>query len=87
MMDWTHTVRGLNRVGLRRAGFGPAQIRALQRIVARLFGRRIHLGRALAELAGDEHTAEVTELLAFIRESKRGVCFGPRAGAEVEPAD
>ena len=39
IMDGTHTVRAINRVGLRRAGFSAAQIRALQNAFVRLFGR------------------------------------------------
>ena len=34
IMDGTHTVRAINRVGLRRAGFNAAQIRAVQRAFA-----------------------------------------------------
>jgi UDP-N-acetylglucosamine acyltransferase len=79
IMDGTHTVRALNRVGLRRAGFSGEQIRALQRAFARLFGRRGNLRAALAELAGQPQPPAVDELLAFIRASTRGVCFGPRA--------
>jgi len=84
MMDGTHTVRGLNRVGLRRAGFGSAEVRSLGRAFARLFGRRVNLRLAVAELAAESPTPEVVELLAFIRESRRGVCFGPRRSGDGE---
>ena len=40
LMDGTHTVHGVNRVGLRRAGFDAAQIRAIQRAFAILFRTR-----------------------------------------------
>lgn len=78
LMDGTHTVRGVNAVGLRRAGFDGAQIVAIRRAVARLFGRPTHLGRALAVVEAGGMTAEVGELVAFIRASKRGVCVPPR---------
>ena len=78
IIDGLHTVRALNRVGLRRAGFTAAQIRALQRAFVRLFFSRRNLRHAMAELETEPCTPEVEHLLAFIRASKRGVAFGPR---------
>jgi UDP-N-acetylglucosamine acyltransferase len=78
IMDGTHTVRALNRIGLRRAGMSAEQIRALHDAFARLFRRARNLRLALAELEGSECTPEVSELIAFIHASSRGVCFGPR---------
>jgi len=78
LMDGTHTVRGVNAVGLRRAGFDGTQVAAIRRAVARLFGRPTHLGRALAAVEASPMTAEVRELVAFVRASKRGVCVAPR---------
>lgn len=80
IMDWTHTVRGVNRIGLRRAGLAPAAIRSVQRAFAVLFGRARNLRAALAEVESTALSDEVRELLGFIRSSERGVCFGPRAG-------
>ncbi|MEO8601190.1 MAG: acyl-ACP--UDP-N-acetylglucosamine O-acyltransferase [bacterium] len=80
MMDWTHTVRGINRVGLRRAGLPAERIRAVQRAFVTLFAGRRNLRQALAEVDAGPRTDEVDELLAFIRASTRGVCVGPRAG-------
>ncbi len=86
IMDGTHTVRAVNRIGLRRAGFRPEQIRALQRAFSVLFRTRRNLRHALAELEAGPVSAEVAELVAFIRASKRGVCVGPRGltGADGE---
>ena len=42
--------------------------------------------RALEELAAEHPNAEVLELIAFIRASKRGVCVAPR-GSSARPAD
>jgi UDP-N-acetylglucosamine acyltransferase len=81
IMDWTHTVRAINRVGLRRAGFSADRIRALQRAFATLFRTRRNLRLALAEVEAEPMSADVAELVGFIRASTRGVCFGPRAGA------
>jgi UDP-N-acetylglucosamine acyltransferase len=83
LMDDTHIVRGLNRVGLRRAGFSPGQIRALQNAFTRLFRGRGNLRQAMAEVeAAGSLSPEVAELLAFIRDSKRGVCTGPRGAVD-----
>ena len=90
IVDGTHTVRAVNVVGLRRAGFDAARIAALRRAVARLFGRPTHLGRALGELERGPLTDDVRALLAFVRASERGVCVAPRrhrqAGASADEA-
>jgi UDP-N-acetylglucosamine acyltransferase len=84
IVDGTHTVRALNRVGLRRAGCDPARVHALQRAFVRLFRGRTNLRLAMAEIESGPLTEEVQELLAFIRASRRGVCMGPRSGFEAE---
>jgi hypothetical protein len=42
----------------------------------------VNLRLAVAELAAESLTPEVAELLAFIRESRRGVCSGPRVSVD-----
>jgi UDP-N-acetylglucosamine acyltransferase len=81
IMDGTHTVRGINLVGLRRAGFDRDRIRALRNAFARLFRRAGNLGEVTRALRQEPGTPDVTALLDFIETSRRGVCFGPRAGA------
>jgi UDP-N-acetylglucosamine acyltransferase len=76
--DWTHVVRGVNRVGLRRAGFDATRIRAVANAFRTLFRVRMNLRDAMARVEAEGTSPEVAELLAFIRESKRGVAFGPR---------
>ncbi len=78
LIDGTHTVRGINAVGLRRAGFDATTIAAVRRAVVQLFGRPTHLGRALARVEAAATTDEVRELVDFVRASKRGVCVPPR---------
>lgn len=83
LMDLTHTLRGINIVGLRRAGFSTASIRALRDAFAILFGERRNMKLALEELErSGPLTPEVAELVAFIRESKRGVAFGMCQGSD-----
>jgi UDP-N-acetylglucosamine acyltransferase len=86
VMDGTHTIRGVNVVGLRRAGFDAARIAAIRRAVTALFSRPVHLGNALDRLESEESGPDVERLTAFIRGSARGVCVAPRrrrAGHEI----
>jgi UDP-N-acetylglucosamine acyltransferase len=87
VMDGTHTVRGVNVVGLRRAGFDRARVRALRTAFGRLFRRAGNLGEAVRALRQEAVTPDVAHLLDFIEQSTRGVCFGPRAGAPPDPGD
>lgn len=82
LMDGTHTIRGVNVVGLKRAGFDGPRIAAIRRAVHRLFGRPCHLGRALEEVEAGAPSDDVREILAFVRASTRGVCVAPRARAD-----
>src|SRR5918912_1167338 len=69
--------RGLNSVGLERAGFSPESRRELKRAYRLLFRTGRPLAAALAELAevDDEH---VRHLVNFIRNSKRGFTTADR---------
>jgi UDP-N-acetylglucosamine acyltransferase len=80
ILDGTHTVRGVNRVGLRRAGFDAARIRTLVNAFRMLFRVRGNLGHAVARVEVECHSPDVDELLAFIRSAKRGVALGPHRG-------
>src|SRR5262249_54959623 len=86
IMDGTHTVRGLNRVGLRRSGFDADRIRALLTAFRILFRTRLNLREAIARVEAEVRSPDVDELLAFIRAAKRGVAVGPRHGIEDEPS-
>ncbi len=86
--DLTHTLRAINVVGLRRAGFKSAAILALRRAFRELFAERKNLRAAIEEIeARGEPGAEVAELIAFIRASRRGVAFGPHGRGIGDPAD
>jgi len=73
IIDGTDTIRAVNRVGMRRAGFSALQVRAIYQAVRTLFMAHANLRHAIAEVEGGECTPEVIELLDFIRTSKRGV--------------
>lgn len=79
IVDGVHTLRAINAIGLRRAGFSPPAIASLRRAFAALFGARRNLALAIERLlAAGQVTPEVAEMIDFIRASKRGVAFGPR---------
>jgi UDP-N-acetylglucosamine acyltransferase len=78
IMDGTHTLRGINVVGLKRAGISSKSIHALRRAFTTLFGTRQNLKLAIERLEKSGDLApEVIEMVDFIRSSKRGVAFGP----------
>ena len=77
IVDWQHTVRGVNTVGLKRAGFDERKIRALKEAFRVLFRKGRNLSLAIRELEiKKDLTPEVLALLEFVKSSKRGVCFG-----------
>jgi UDP-N-acetylglucosamine acyltransferase len=80
IMDGTHTLRGINVIGLRRVGYKAAQIRAIREVFLALFDKRQNLKLALERIASERLTPEAQEMVDFIRASKRGVAFGPREG-------
>ena len=80
LIDGTHVVRGVNRVGLRRAGFDRPRLRAVVEAFRILFQERRNLALSMAEVEATLSTPEVQELLAFMRASRRGVAHGPRRG-------
>jgi UDP-N-acetylglucosamine acyltransferase len=84
--DGTHTVHGINALGLRRAGWTSEQINSVRRAFRTLFMTRRNIKGAIEELLDEGPSgAEVAELIDFIRASRRGVAFGPRhQGAERE---
>ncbi len=85
IVDGDHTLRAINSIGLRRAGVKTPVISALRHAFMALFGVRQNLKLAMERLEASGPLApEVAELLAFIRESKRGVAFGPYQSREGE---
>ena len=77
IIDWQHTVRGVNVVGLKRAGFDDHRIRAIREAFRVLFRKGRNLSMAIKEVEEKMRANDdVMTLVEFIRSSKRGVCFG-----------
>jgi UDP-N-acetylglucosamine acyltransferase len=77
IIDWQHTVRGVNVIGLKRAGFDEKRIRAIKEAFRVLFRKGRNLSLAVKEVEEKEGAnRDVSALLDFIKSSKRGVCFG-----------
>lgn len=71
-------VRGINRIGLERAGFSAEQLERVKSAYKTLYRSGYNRSQALTELEAraDAHTAEVAELLAFAQASERGLSPG-----------
>lgn len=90
-------IQGLNVVGLRRAGL-PASVRQeIKQAYTRLYREGLNVPHALELIEQECRSAEVEQLMAFIRASTRGICaglgreaqtLGPRKGmpAQAPPA-
>lgn len=78
---------GLNTVGLRRAGFSPAERLELKQLYHALFRSGLNLRAAVAAAQTQFSSAPARLMLEFIAASKRGVCSDTSrgAGAEAEP--
>ena len=73
--------RGLNVVGLRRAGVTAPQLRTLKEACRLLLRAGLHLEPALEGMAALQDPL-VDEMIAFVRGSKRGFAHAWRGGAE-----
>ena len=72
--DFNVAARGLNIVGLRRAGFTREQISALKQVYRLLYLSGLKLEDALAQIESSVDTPEARHVVEFVRTSKRGIC-------------
>jgi UDP-N-acetylglucosamine acyltransferase len=70
----TNQVSGINRVGLRRAGFSHETRRAIQAAYELIYASHLNVSQAVAELRAKFHFPEIAQLVEFINQSKRGIC-------------
>ena len=66
--------RGLNLVGLKRAGYRLSDIAALKKAYQILYRSGLKLEEALARIESQAATPETLHLAAFVRRSRRGIC-------------
>lgn len=72
---------GINSVGLRRRGFSSEQIYEIQDIYRTIFLKKFNISRALDIIETEREPTEIRdEILAFIRNSNRGVMKGFGSG-------
>jgi UDP-N-acetylglucosamine acyltransferase len=72
--DFNIAAKGLNLVGLRRAGFKAADIAALKTAYKLLYKSNLKLEDALDRIQAEAPTEHTLHLIEFIRSSKRGIC-------------
>ncbi len=72
--DFNVAPKGLNLVGLRRAGFERQEIDALKAAYRILYRSGLKLEAALGRIEAELHTEHTRHLVNFIRTSKRGIC-------------
>ena len=72
--DYRVTAKGLNLVGLRRAGFTAAEIGTLKEAYRILFRSGLKLEDALRRIETVNPTEHTLHLARFIRSSRRGIC-------------
>ncbi len=75
LVDQSNTVRMLNKVGLRRAGFERAVVAELERAYREIFRSERPLFQSLEVLEARPRCPEVQEMIDFIRSSRRGICL------------
>lgn len=68
-------LRGLNLEGLRRRGFDKGRVEAIRRAYRILFRSNLKVREALDRIRGEvPRTCEVDRIVAFVENSRRGVC-------------
>jgi UDP-N-acetylglucosamine acyltransferase len=74
--------RGLNLVGLQRAGFAKDQIRAIRSAFRKVYRSGLNNAQAVEELRAGELTPEAAYFADFVATTKRGITPGSKAGVE-----
>ena len=66
--------KGLNLVGLKRAGYKASDLSTLKKAYQLLYRSGLKLQEALAKIETEIPTADTLHLVDFIRRSERGIC-------------
>jgi UDP-N-acetylglucosamine acyltransferase len=71
--DFNIAAKGLNTVGLKRAGFPLEEVRRLKEAYRILYRTGLKLEEALAKIEAEVPSEHTRHLVSFIRSSKRGI--------------
>ncbi len=77
--DFNVAAKGLNLVGLRRAGFQAEEIAALKSAYRLLYRSGLKLEEALQRIENEVGGEHARHMVRFIRSSKRGICREARS--------
>ncbi len=72
--DFNASPKGLNLVGLKRAGFSEEELQLLKRAYRLLYRAGLKMNEALARIEAELPSQHTLHLVNFIRRSKRGIC-------------
>jgi UDP-N-acetylglucosamine acyltransferase len=72
--DFNVAIKGLNVVGLKRAGFTHSDMGPLKKAYRLLFRSGLKLEEALRRIETEHSTPHTLRLVEFIRRSERGIC-------------
>jgi UDP-N-acetylglucosamine acyltransferase len=72
--DFNVAAKGINVVGLKRAGFSPEDIRAIKAAYQILYRCGLRQDEALKRIEAECQSEHIAELIAFVRRSERGIC-------------
>ena len=72
--DYNVAAKGLNLVGLKRAGFSAAEIQSLKTAYKILYRSGLKLEAALEKIEAQVPTEQARHLVRFVRSSERGIC-------------
>ncbi len=72
--DFNIAAKGLNLVGLRRAGFKAGEVASLKTAYKLLYKSGLKLEEALQRIEAEVPTEHTLHLVEFVRSSKRGIC-------------
>jgi len=80
--EFNVTPRGLNVVGLRRAGFSAEDVRQLKSAYRLLYRSGLKLEDALVRISDECQGEHARHLVEFVRRSERGICRPESLGGE-----
>jgi UDP-N-acetylglucosamine acyltransferase len=82
--DFNVAAKGLNIVGLKRAGFALDEIKRLKAAFRLLYREGLTREAALQRIESELPSEHTRHLVKFIRASKRGICGASRADLSAE---